>query len=59
MRNTMQWIVDHSTTLAEMARTGEIAVVGAMYDVSTGRVEFLDGAGDAHPSATKLTPVTR
>ena len=59
VRNTIQWILDHSPTLAAMARTGEIAVVGAMYDVSTGRVEFLDGAGDAHPSATKLTPVTR
>jgi carbonic anhydrase len=39
---TMQWIVDHSPTLAAMVERGEIAVVGAMYDVATGRVEFLD-----------------
>lgn len=43
VRNTMVWIEQNSPTLAEMLRTGEIALVGAMYDVTTGRVEVLDG----------------
>jgi carbonic anhydrase len=30
-----------------MVANGEIAIVGAMYDVATGRVEFLDGASVA------------
>ncbi|MFM1821976.1 MAG: hypothetical protein RI967_242 [Planctomycetota bacterium] len=59
VRNTIQWILANSPTLAEMARTGEIAVVGAMYDVATGRVEFLDRAGDANPSASNLLPAAR
>jgi carbonic anhydrase len=43
----MKWIVDNSPTLASMVANGEIAIVGAMYDVATGRVEFLDGASVA------------
>jgi carbonic anhydrase len=30
-----------------MSRNGEIAIVGSMYDVATGQVEFLDGVGFA------------
>lgn len=45
VRNTIRWIEDHSPTLASMALNGEIAIVGAMYDVATGKVEFLDGVG--------------
>jgi carbonic anhydrase len=45
VRNTIRWIEDHSPTLASMAINGEIAIVGAMYDVATGKVEFLDGVG--------------
>jgi carbonic anhydrase len=47
VRNMMKWIVDNSPTLASMVANGEIAIVGAMYDVATGRVEFLDGASVA------------
>jgi carbonic anhydrase len=37
--------------LRAMILSGEVAIVGAMYDVSRGRVAFLDGAGDtAAPS---------
>ena len=45
VRNTIRWIQNHSPALASMALNGEIAIVGAMYDVSTGKVEFLDGVG--------------
>jgi MFS superfamily sulfate permease-like transporter len=47
VRNTIRWIQDNSPTLSSMLMNGEIAIVGAMYDVTTGRVEFLDGAGFA------------
>jgi carbonic anhydrase/SulP family sulfate permease len=47
VRNTIRWIQNHSPALTSMALNGEIAIVGAMYDVSTGRVEFLDGVGFA------------
>jgi MFS superfamily sulfate permease-like transporter len=47
VRNTIEWIKDNSPTLAKMSLAGEIAIVGAMYDVATGKVEFLDGVGFA------------
>jgi carbonic anhydrase len=47
VRNTIEWIKDNSPTLAAMSRNGEIAIVGSMYDVATGQVEFLDGVGFA------------
>lgn len=58
VRNTMRWIEQNSPTLAAMVVTGEIAIVGAMYDVATGRVEFLDAASVLHPApASKSAPV--
>jgi len=36
-------IREESPILAEMERNGEIEVVGAMYDVSSGNVEFFEG----------------
>lgn len=45
VRNTMRWIEDNSPVLRSMAMNGEVAIVGAMYDVATGRVRFLDGVG--------------
>ncbi len=39
---TMQEITRRSNVLREMAETGEIAIIGGMYDVETGRVEFQD-----------------
>ena len=44
VRNTIATIRDQSPTLRAMADAGEIAIVGAMYDVVSGRVEFLDDA---------------
>jgi carbonic anhydrase len=42
VRLTLSAIRDQSDTLAEMERDGEIVIVGAMYDVATGAVHFLD-----------------
>jgi len=39
---TMQMLRDRSLVLREMIDKGEIALVGAMYDVSTGKVTFYD-----------------
>lgn len=39
---TMREITRRSNVLREMAETGEIAIIGGMYDVETGRVEFQD-----------------
>jgi carbonic anhydrase len=36
-------IREESSILAEMERNGEIEIVGAMYDVSSGEVEFFEG----------------
>ena len=47
VRNTIRWIQANSPTLASMTLNGEIAIVGAMYDVRSGKVEFLDGVGFA------------
>lgn len=42
VRNTMSWIVENSSTIRTMSASGEIAVAGAMYDVTTGHVRFLE-----------------
>jgi carbonic anhydrase len=39
---TIRSILEHSPTLAKMLADGEIGIIGAMYDVGTGRVEFLE-----------------
>jgi carbonic anhydrase len=40
VRITMHQITERSNVLREMVEKGEIAIVGGMYDVETGRVEF-------------------
>jgi carbonic anhydrase/SulP family sulfate permease len=45
VRNTIRWIEDNSPVLRSMIINGEIGIAGAMYDVATGRVTFLDGVG--------------
>jgi len=40
-------IKDGSPVLNEMCEKGEIAIVGAMYDVATGAVKFLEGNSEA------------
>ncbi|MCU0865655.1 MAG: SulP family inorganic anion transporter [Planctomycetes bacterium] len=39
---TIQSILAHSPTLAKMLKDGEIGIIGAMYDVGSGRVNFLE-----------------
>lgn len=41
---TMKSIREGSPLLAEMIDRGEIALVGGMYDIETGKVEFYDGS---------------
>lgn len=41
VRVAMRWIEANSPVLAAMLRQKEIGMVGAMYDISSGRVEFL------------------
>lgn len=38
---SIQRIKDESPVLAEMQKAGEIAIVGAMYDIKTGAVQFV------------------
>ncbi len=40
----VQRIMEESPILREMVENGEIAIVGAMYDVAIGKVEFYDDA---------------
>jgi carbonic anhydrase len=40
-----------------MSRNGEIAIVGSMYDVATGQVEFLDGVGFASKTPSGVQSV--
>ncbi|MEZ6035969.1 MAG: carbonic anhydrase family protein [Planctomycetota bacterium] len=40
VHHTIDWIRAHSPTLKTMLDNGEIGIVGGMYDISTGRVEF-------------------
>ena len=41
---TIEAIKSNSEVLSEMLSNGEIDIVGAMYDVGSGRVSFLDQA---------------
>ena len=46
VRNTIERIRAESPILAQMEADGDLAIVGAVYQLSSGRVDFLD-AGDA------------
>jgi carbonic anhydrase len=37
----IDWMIANSPTIAQMLQKGEIGVVGAMYDVHSGKVDFL------------------
>lgn len=52
VRNTIRWIEENSPELRAMILAGELGIVGAMYDVATGRVRFL-GPGDQTPSCVR------
>jgi carbonic anhydrase len=41
VERTIQSILDHSPTMATMLEQGAVGFIGAMYDVATGRVQFL------------------
>jgi carbonic anhydrase len=38
---SIQSIIQQSDTLSKLVREGRVAVVGGMYDVSTGEIQFL------------------
>jgi carbonic anhydrase/SulP family sulfate permease len=42
---TIGVIREESSTLRELEDSGRIAIVGGMYDISTGRIEFFDRNG--------------
>jgi carbonic anhydrase/SulP family sulfate permease len=45
VRHTIEQIRERSRTLRGLIDEGRVALVGAIYDVTTGRVEFLDSDG--------------
>jgi carbonic anhydrase len=49
--NVQREILDGSPLLAEMVANGEIAIVGAMYDVDSGSVRFSESAALAGSTA--------
>ena len=42
VRRTVNNIIERSSILEQMVESGEIGIVGAMYDIETGKVEFYD-----------------
>ena len=42
VRRSVECVVERSTVLREMIERGEVALIGAVYDVETGAVEFLE-----------------
>jgi carbonic anhydrase/SulP family sulfate permease len=46
VRRAVETILGESRTLADLARVDKLLVVGAMYDVATGELEFLTEAGE-------------
>ena len=40
--HTIKWMLANSPTLQDMLKKGEIGIVVGMYDVSSGRVTFLE-----------------
>lgn len=51
-------IVDQSDTIRELVEAGQLAVVGAMYDVATGKIDFLiEDAVGLPPAELALTSV--
>ncbi len=53
VRLTVETIRAKSPVLKEMEDKGEIKIVGAMYDVKTGKVEWYDGASATAPAPAK------
>lgn len=57
VQHQIQTILDNSLTIQEMINRKEVAIVGAMYDVRTGAVEFFDDCSifELNNSASKPT----
>jgi carbonic anhydrase len=47
VRFQMRALIDTSEILAEAQKQGKLRIIGGIYDVDTGRVEFLGAAGPA------------
>ena len=58
VRAAMNHLCHGSRALDELTRSGRVQVRGAVYQVSTGKVEFLEGgcAHDDHPASTTPAP---
>jgi carbonic anhydrase len=54
VRHTVASLIASSRTIRNLVETGEIAVVGAMYDVATGQLQILDGLAPEPPSEAAL-----
>lgn len=44
--HTIQVVMEQSHTLEKMRQEGKIKVIGALYDISTGSLEFFDSSGN-------------
>lgn len=54
VENTIEFIRAKSPALSKMLDAGEIGIVGGLYDVATGKVEFFDGEPQAVGVAQEL-----
>ncbi len=54
VQRVVRSITEQSTTLARLVREGRIRIVGSLYDVGTGRVEFLEEWVDPSSSSPIL-----
>jgi len=48
VERSTQKIVEGSRTIRELVEAHKIAVVGALYDITSGRIDFLTGRADSH-----------
>lgn len=54
---TMQQIITRSAILRDMQKQGEIAIIGGMYNVETGKVDFYDNEIVAEKNRTETSAV--
>ncbi|HEX9952488.1 MAG TPA: carbonic anhydrase family protein [Rubricoccaceae bacterium] len=55
---TMRALLEQSPILADLIRERRVGLVGAMYDVRTGHVAFLNGPGDGAGAAMHIVEAT-
>ncbi|MCO8121583.1 SulP family inorganic anion transporter [Stieleria sp. TO1_6] len=51
--HTAQQIISRSDIIRQAVESGRVEVVGALYDVKSGRIDFLQTEQDAQPNGTK------